>query len=215
MVKELLYELYSLYRQYTGEGVILSLFIVSAAVLAAYGRGRERYVLLSPLAAIGSGISFIMERVWKLSRGPAGYAAVFFAAAVCVLAVTSSGANILSPDMNTVSENELHIPEQLAEAMDESLAQVKSPVVLTMPEWAIYFESYSSKFALLRDLSVYEELTKHSPDMKLIAKAAHEGDCDILVLSKDMWPAVPVTKYGYELIYETDMCSVYKEVRTP
>ncbi len=208
MVRELLGELYSLYRQCVGTGGIIALFIVSLIVLVMCQKGRHTGpAALSPLGTVGCAVS---EAVSRLSG-----ASMLFAVAVCLLAVTSSGSNVLSSDMNSRAENAIHIPAHLVESMDVILSESDSPYVLTMPEWELYFESYSSRFIAAEDGVAYNELDKNTPDMGKIAKAAHECGCDFVVLSRDIWPEKPITEYGYELIYETDDSVVYKEVKTP
>ena len=116
-----------------------------------------------------------------------------------------------------------------AEVLDVILSECDAPKVLTMPGWGMYIESYSSKFSLMYedpeggDLSRYDEetagviteLQKVSPDMKKVAAAARRCGCGYVILSTDLWPAKPITGYGYDLIFESDTCVVYREVKTP
>ena len=51
--------------------------------------------------------------------------------------------------------------------------------------------------------------------MKSLAAAAHRKGCSYVVLSKDMWPDVPITRFGYEQMLENDKCMVYREVTVP
>ena len=174
MVRELLGELYSLYRQYIGTGSVLILFTVSVVVLLLGNIEKSRRpVIMSVLGTVG-----------------------------CA-------------DTNSRAENVMHIPQDLVESMDSILAESESPSVLTMPGWDMYFESYSSKFTIAYESDADNELEKIHPDMKKVAEAAQECNCDFVVLSRDLWPQVPISRYGYEPVYETDGCIVYKEVKTP
>ena len=208
MVRELLGELYSLYRQFTGTGSVMVLFVVSVIVLLISNINRyERPVILSVLGTVGCAVSRIISRL-------SGVSAVF-AAVLCALAVVSSGTNVFLPDMNSRAENYMHIPADLVESMDNIMAESDSARVLTMPGWDLYFEGYSSEFDIAYESDAYNELEKVHPDMKKVAEAAHECNCDFVVISSDLWPEVPITRYGYEAVYETDSCVVYKEVNTP
>lgn len=208
MVRELLGELYSLYRQFTGTGAIVVLFILSAIVLGKRYKSRcEMPVYLSVLGTIGYAISEIITRL-------SGILAVF-AAAICILAVATSGSNVLSSDMNSRAENVMHLPANLVESMDVILDESYTPSILTMPEWNPYFESYSSDFIVKYESGLNDELAKLHPDMQKVAETAHECNCEYVVISSEIWPEIPITKFGYELMYETDGCVVYKEVKTP
>lgn len=208
MVRELLGELYSLYRQYIGTGSVLILFTVSVVVLLLGNIEKSRRpVIMSVLGTVGCAVSEIISRLSGV------YAA--FAVAICALAVVTSGTNVFLPDTNSRAENVMHIPQDLVESMDSILAESESPSVLTMPGWDMYFESYSSKFTIAYESDADNELEKIHPDMKKVAEAARECNCDFVVLSRDLWPQVPISRYGYEPVYETDGCIVYKEVKTP
>lgn len=208
MVRELLGELYSRYREYTGTGSIIILFILSVIVLEKFGKERhEKPVYLSVLGTIGCAVSEIIT-------GLSGASAVF-AVAICILAVTVSGSNVLTADMNSRAENVMHLPSDLVESMDIILSESDTPGILTMPDWNLYFESYSSDFTVVTESNLNDELSKTHPDMKKVAQAAHKCGCEYVVISSDIWPEVPITEFGYELMYETDGCVVYKEVKTP
>lgn len=208
MVRELFVRLYDLYRQFTGTGTVIVLFIVSLIVLVISKKDRcTQPAALSVLGTVGWAVSEIISSLTGIS--------VVFAVAVCILAVTSSGTNVLAPDMNTKAENAMHIPAHLLESMDAIKDETDSACILTMPGWELYFECYSSGFAVVDDPEAQRELDKHQPDMKIIARKAHECKCDYVVISSDIWPEVPITKYGYDLVFETEGCAVYKEVMTP
>ena len=208
MVRELLGELYSLYRQFTGTGSVMVLFIVSVIVLFISNINRnERPVILSVLGTVGCAVSKIISRLSGVSA--------IFAASLCALAVISSGTNVSLPAMNSKAENYMHIPTDLVESMDSIIAESDSAHILTMPGWDLYFEGYSSGFVIEHESDAYNELKKIHPDMKKVAEAAHECNCDFIVISSDLWPEVPITRYGFEPVYETGSCIVYKEVKSP
>ncbi len=231
MIRELLGELYTSYRLFLGNGTVLTLFAVSVAVLAVSDIAlHKRPVILSVLGTIGCAVAAVIDKITgsKESSAVQRILCVIFSSAVCVLAIVSSGENVLSSDMNAVAENELHIPSQLVEAMDAVLDDSDAPSVLTMPGWGLYFDAYSSAFTLMFDESeedisgtneyvrnAYNELKKNHPDMKKVADSSHACGCEYVVLSSDLWPEVPITRYGYELFYETGPYVVYKEVKAP
>lgn len=228
MVRQILSDLYNTYRQIVGNGAVITLFLVCVTVLFLTGAICKKWpVILSPLGTIGYAVSKIIDIL--ISRNGKRYLSAAFAVLIIALAVTSSGSNILASDMNPKAENMMHIPSDIVEAMDAVLADTDEAKVLTMPGWGLYFESYSPAFSLMYDLpahreaawmneyerNAYTELGKVHPDMKKVAEAARGCECGYVVLSNDIWPDVPLTKYGYEIIYETEMCSVYREVETP
>lgn len=234
MIRELIREIYNGHRVLTGDGAILVLYIASIIVMlfAEPSKGRKTApAVLSVAATIGCAFARFFKAVRSakgLSR-PVRYAAFAFALCLGILACAVSGRMVFSRELSVVSGNDLHIPQSILGSMDAILADADDPKVLTMPGWSLYFESYSSAFTLLYedpegdDLSgfdedaaaVYTELTKKVPDMKKVARTARGSGCTYVVLSKDMWPEKPITRYGYDVLYEDDECCVYKEVSSP
>ncbi len=233
MIKELLYQLYTAYRLFAGEGAVTVLYIAAAAVLVFVSvKKKKRYApaVLSFLGTIGAGFAAICEEAvsGQKKRGYACAAGVF-ALALCILAITSSGKNVFSSEMSERAENDMHIPAGLTEAMDAVISDTGSLRVAVMPGWGLYFEGYSSRFDLLYeeprngDISsfsdeqrtVYTQLCDLHPDMRKVASASKRAGCGYIVMSKSVWPKVPITGCGYELIFENDTCLVYKEVTTP
>ena len=233
MVRELLYELYTAHRQLVGTGAVIVLFIAALLALALVYGGKNRGnapVALSPLCVIAVGMAEFTDMFISRFKKPVyALAAGIFAVCLCVLAITSSGTGIVSDELSTVSDNDMHLPTGLAGAMDAILADSGDPAVLTMPEWGIYLEAYSSRFSLMYeepeggDLSgldedswnAYTELSIVHPDMKKVAMAAHRKGCTYVLLSDPLWPEKPITQYGYEPFYEGVSCCVYREVKSP
>ena len=62
--------------------------------------------------------------------------------------------------------------------------------------------------------TLYAQLSVAHPDMRKVASIAHKRGCGYVALSDGIWPEVPITELGYELIFETDGCRLYREVNT-
>ena len=233
MIKELLYQLYTAYRLFAGEGAVTVLYIAAAAVLffVSVKRGKNGApAILSVFGTIGAGFATLCEEAVSRQK-KRGYAcaAGLFALALCVLAITSSGKNVFSSELSERAENDMHIPPGLNEAMDAVISDTGSPRVAVMPGWGLYFEGYSSCFDLMYeepkngDISsfsdeqrtVYTQLSDVHPDMRKVALAAKRAGCGYIVMSKSIWPKVPINGCGYELLFENDECLVYREVNTP
>ncbi len=232
MIRELMYELYSNLRLVIGSGAIVVLYIAAAVFIARDpGQKRENIpLLLCPAVAIGTCIIRLYALIrQKISRGTAQKAAVLFTVCLAALAITSSGTCVFSQELSSVAENDMHIPGGILEAASAVKADDRTASVLTMPGWDAYFSAYSSEFVLpYRAISnempeipdederiLKAELSDHYPDMKKVARFAGKKGCNYLVLSEDLWPDVPVTKYGYEEMLRCDGCVVYRKVEGP
>ena len=118
MIRELLYEIHSLIREFAGNGSVTVLFAVSALLLlmlCAKKKSKNGWAAMSPLGVIALAVPEVLERVRDKVRGGrlTRYAAVTFAALVMVLAVTSSGRMVFSGDHTEKAENDKHIPSYL------------------------------------------------------------------------------------------------------
>ncbi len=233
MIRELAYELYTNHRLLAGTGSVAVLFAASVlALFLLYPKKRQiKPLCLSVLGVIAVMIAEAADRAAniKVKVQIKRYACAVFVVCLCALTITSSGQPVFSKSMSEPAENDMHIPGFLLEAMDAVLAEDSEPDVLVMPGWGPLFECYSSRFKMAyeepceNDLSgldeeewiLYTELSTSHPDMKRVAAIAGKRGCDFVVLSNDLWPQVPITDCGYELILETDGCSVYREVKTP
>ena len=234
MVLELIRKLYTMFRQLAGTGTVLVLFIAAALAMVLYYSKRSKGsigALLSPVGIIGVIMASVLYDVASDNRGRRWLrnAAVVFTACLCICAITSQGTSVFSGELSETAENELHIPSYLLDVMSKIVKDTDNPCVLVMPGWGPYFESYSSRFVMAYpepqgdDLSAFDEderimytqLCRTYPDMKSLAAAAHRKGCSYVVLSKDMWPDVPITRFGYEQMLENDKCMVYREVTVP
>ena len=234
MIKELFYELYSAYRQIVGKGAVIVLFIASLLALYRLSEDNDRGlpgIILSPLSAIGCAVSKLIDMACTVRNDKKVLKTATAALAVCLcfLAVTVSGDNIFYGNISRPAENNMHIPADLLTSMDAVLADDEEPKVLTMPGWGPYFSAYSSKFDLMYEepedgvssildedeRTVYMQLSDVHPEMKKVAAIAHKTGCRYIVMSKSIWPDIPVTSCGYKVYYDTSTCCVYKEVRTP
>ena len=227
MIRELLYEIHSLIREFAGNGSVTVLFAVSALLLlmlCAKKKSKNGWAAMSPLGVIALAVPEVLERVRDKVRGGrlTRYAAVTFAALVMVLAVTSSGRMVVSGDHTEKAENDMHIPSYLTEAMSTLLREEGEPKVLVPYEWSPYFSAYSSRFVLPDGIldgsdenAIRSELDIIHPDMKKISNIAHRNGFVYVLLPADIWPEVPITKCGYELVLDYGGCSLYREVRDP
>lgn len=231
MIREMMYELYSNLRLIIGSGAVVVLYIASAIFITRDpGQKRENLpLLLCPIVAIGTCVVRLFELIReKISQGLPQKAAAIFAVCLTALAITSSGTCVFSQELSSAAENDMHIPGGILEAVSAVKADSSNACVLTMPGWDAYFSGYSSEFdlpyrAISNDMSeiadedariLKAELSDHSPDMKKVSRIAGKKGCTYLVLSKDLWPEVPVTKFGYEQMLECDGCVVYRKVES-
>ncbi len=222
MIKELFIQSYNFLRQFVGVGAVTVLFAAAVLVLFTVGksgRGRLAPILLSVPVAIGHAAGCLFDAIFKKEQKPGiRLITVLFAAAIVLLAVSSSGRSMFSRQYATRAENVMHIPEGMSEAMDEVLADGKNAGVLTMPGWEVFFNNYSSRFEVAdREVSPasYAELSGVHPDMRIVSDEARRAGCEYVVLSKGLWPELPISRFGYDLIYENDSCEVYREVKSP
>ncbi len=230
-MRELFSEIYRGYRQFTGTGAVVVLFIVAVAVIILFYRARNRKIT-PVILSVGGSIAFVAASVWDMVTMPnAGrrknLAARLFAALVCVLAITLSGTSPFTRNISEKAENDMHLPSFVPEAAEAVIGDGTYKTILTMPGWGDYFKSYSSAYSVVspdeddayladEDMrTLYTQLIKVHPDMKKVASGAHRMECGYVILSDGIWQDIPLTDLGYELIYETEGCRVYREVRTP
>ncbi len=228
MIRELISELYTFYRQLAGTGSVIVMFLSALAVIVIVRKNRRGItpVLLSFCGCIASVAGTVVDKTFscKKDSNKERILSTLFASMILILAITSSGTLIFSQSMSVAAENDMHLPAYIVEAADAVINDGVDGCVLTMPGWGPYFESYSSGYKIIspgqEDTSSSDEdirtiaiqLYQVHPDMKKVASAAHRKGCGYVVLSDGIWPDVPITEFGYELLFETDGCRVYREV---
>jgi len=225
MIRELLFQLYTGYRNIVGTGALIVLFIAAVLVIVLFfGKGREgiKYpVFLSIFGTIGIAFGGIISASSKddKNRPFAKLAAGVFCALLCLLAIASSGKYVFSDELNSSVENDMHLPGGIAGAASVILSESDSPAVFVMSEWKPYFECYSSKYSFpvsVEDQQKLDrELEKADPDMRKVSSVARKYGCTYIVLPYDLWPQIPITRYGFKLQYESGGCRLYKEVESP
>ncbi len=220
MLKALFAQLYTDYRNLVGAGAVITLFASCALVVIVSKEMRDRKstpVLLSVFCTIGCAAAVFFDAVTgKCKDKRCRIIAALTAAAFILLAIASSGRMIASPEYSKPAENHMHLPEGLREAMDAALTDGGDSYVLTMPEWEPYVKAYSSRFSVPSEgvSEAHRELSDSHPDMRRVAQCARRTGCKYVVLSAGLWPDVPITRFGYELLYENENCLVYREVGT-
>lgn len=226
MIRELFFELYRGWRNIVGDGNVAVLYIASVIALLTVVRAegkRAMLLCLSVLGTIGSAISYAIGKVRELplKKRPTGYAAVIFSACLCLIGIASSGRSVFSPEMCERAENGMHISSHLITAMDAIMQEEDDPVVLAPFEWTPYFKAYSSHFTMASEDNAISgseyrmlssELDGIHPDMKKVASVARQRGYRYVVLPDDIWPEIPITGCGYELLKECGKVSVYREV---
>lgn len=229
MAGELFEKLYTYQRQLVGGGAVLVLFF--AALLLFVSEGKKcAPLILSPLGAVAVAVSETLGRFFcKRQSRPYGIAAGIFSVCLIAVAIALSGGDVTFGEMAEPVSNEMHIPGDLADAMSAILDESDDPHVLTMPGWGVYFTAYSSAFDMMYDdphggdlsgldenaWAAYTQLSVLHPDMKTVSAAARRSGCDYVVLSNDIWPEMPITRFGYEPVYKGDLCTAYREVDKP
>ena len=220
MIRELLYDLYSQHRLLVGTGSVLVLYLAAALVVARSGREKDHDLplLLSVPATIGAAFAVLLKRCLPSEGKTVGkIGVVVFSALFIVLAVSISGDNVFSRQFCTRAESGMHIEPDLCEAADAILAENDRPNVIVMPGWDVSLAAYSSRLNMIHEDedAGLTELEKIHPDLGKVAKAAKRKDAGYVLLSKGIWPEMPMDRYGYALIFENDTCAVYREVSTP
>ncbi len=234
MIRELMAETYIRFRQYAGEGSVPALYVASVVVLLCLCPvffKKRRPMLLSVIVTPAVAVTQLVKEVCTKTEGKKiyRYARYVFVAFLVLLLVTTTGDSVFSGSITTKKYDDMHMPSDLAKAIDVVIADKEDAKVLTMPGWGLYVKAYTSKCETVytdpkggdisgfdEDLRVmYTELSKDHPAMKKIAMRAHAVGADHVILSNAMWPEFPITYYGYELVEAFDTCSVYREVRTP
>lgn len=233
MIRELIAETYIRFRQYAGAGSIPALYVASVIVLICLCPVllRKKWpMLLSITATPAAAITQLVKAAAGKAEGNKAlrYARYVFTAFLVLLLVTTAGDAVFSDSITTKKTDDMHMPADLAKAVDAVIAD-GGESVLTMPGWGLYVKAYTSKCSTVYndpkgdDTSafdenvrvMYGELCKDHPSMRKIATSAHALHADHVILSNAMWPEFPITYYGYELVEGFDTCSVYREVRTP
>ena len=234
MVRGLLDELHRDFTSFRGTGSVMVLFAAALIVLYLLYSKRKQgtgAVGISVLAAISFVMAAAIDHALSLKtdrRLYRGGAAVFTAVLCLFTAVYSGSAVYLQGDFERAG-NEMHIPDDMAEAASFIVKDADHPTVLVMPGYGPYFESFSSAYDLAYeepydgDLShlgedewlIYTHLSTVHPVMRKVSNAAKRLGCDYVVLSDDIWPEIAITKCGYETVLELDTCSVYREVNAP
>ncbi len=227
MIRELFYELHSTLRSVAGDGAVFVLFVLCALFLASvnFTSGKRSWAcLLSPLSLIAATVSSVIQKAYATAdKCAAKIMAAVFAGLIAVLAITSSGKNVFSRELCEKAENDMHVPGYIMTAMNEVADEGAEEIRVLAPDrWTAYFEGYSGRFIPVYDddsLSDEDrrildaELESIHPDMKKIASIAHGSGCGYVVLPDSMWPDIPITKLGYEVMAECGGCTVYREVR--
>ena len=228
MIKELLSELHSNIRSIVGDGSIFVLYIASVILLISVftkTAKRLRGVILSVPAAVATAVSYVFERLCSGSYKDriVKYAAITFAACLCLLVIASSGRSVFSKELCERAENDMHLPGGMETAMSSILEEDDEPCVIVPYEWGAYFAAYSSRFNVVYDdpamtgedrQTLMTQLDSIRPDMKKVTGIAHKLGCTYAVIPDGIWPEVPIEKCGYELMLDCDGCNVYREVKT-
>ena len=228
MIRELFYKLHSTLRSFNGDGNVAVLFIAAVLVLVFLNAGKKNrykrsFAAISPLGVIGLAVSEVIDRVkdGEYKSRFLKVAAVAFAAALSILTITASGRRVFSKDFCERAENGMHIPQYLIDAVS-TMPEEDNTYVLLPYDWAPYLDAYSSRFTLPTDVLegsdesvIRAELNDIHPDMKKVTQIAHSKGFSYVILPTDVWPDVPITKCGYELILENDGCRLYREVKYP
>lgn len=220
MIRELLYNLYTQHRLLVGTGSVIVLYLAAVLVVVRSGKEKDHELplFLCVPATVAVALSRLIGRCLP-SEGKMikkiGVAA--FSVALIILAISISGTDVFSKQFCTRAENDMHIETDLCEATDAILAENIQPNVLAMPGWDVILNAYSSRLNMIHEDEdvAFTELEKIHPDLAKVAKAAKKKNAEYVLLSKGIWPEMPIDRYGYALIFENDTCAVYREVSAP
>lgn len=220
MISELLRNLYESFVSLRGDGKMIILFLVALLFLYVI---KECFdfnpfiLILSPFAAMGAAFGKIIKQItnkWV----------TFLVCVLLAIALMISGGFVYSSERTQIAENLYHIPDDYIEVMDYILSVSDNPKVVAMPDYCMYHRMYSSKFDMLFEQRLgddvrflpdnariaFLELSESSPDMKLVSDMASESGYDFVVIKKDYyWCELPLYHFGYEVINSFDNYEVY------
>lgn len=255
MLYSLWYNFITEYKRIVGTGGLLVLFVVSVfylyltrhrdssekeasdAVEADSSAYELPALILSPMAAIATSVSRAFRELFsdiEASESRAGITkSVMKIVIVCmaIFALVISGKRIFSRELVAKAENNMHISNELKEAMDYVINDAVSEgaekaVFITNPKYSYYFEAYSSYLVPAykepasddelsqydaQDRDAYLELRDTFPNMGKVVKAASKDDCKYIVFkAESYWPKVPLTELGFKEAYNNGGFIVYK-----
>lgn len=235
MLYKLWYDFISVYKAYIGTGTILVLFVVALGYILFTGDKSEKnrlcMLILSAHGAIGCAMSKVIAKASEENEEVSGgkWGKIFKIIVLCVIFVFVISISGRRMETSTVTNN-MHVSEGLVGAIDAVVSDADAcdePVagVATAPGYGYYFTSYSSGIRLMYEepkyddpaklsdkvRDAYNELGEKYPDMRVVASAAKEADCNYIVLPKNTyWPSVTLTEIGYDIIYSNDEWEIYK-----
>lgn len=236
MLRSIWYKITTSYSTVTGTGAIFVLFVVALVFCMLVSNEEDRKTswlsILAMLGTIGCAVAIIMQKIFGKAFEKKLYTYLYriFVIALIIFAITVSGKRLFAPEYMSISENAMHIPQDLMQAMDTILTDSDDNTVgvVTAAGYGEYFECYSSRFAMLyrdnvnSDVSefdtdvreAYIELSEKYPDMRVVAKAAKRNGCSYIVInSQECWPKVPLDSAGYVLISSCGSFDVYKATK--
>lgn len=220
MLSEILSNINNIYETYRGDGKILVIFLIS--VLALYLiRGEFDFSIFclipSPLMAVGASVAKAVEK----SKNWYYRLLVIF---LCGFAIMLTGERIYSSERISLKENQYYIPEDLRQTMDYILSIDEAPSVIAMPDYCLYFPIYSSKFNMLyeqrigddiRYLSeevrtIFGQLSDQNPDMYIVSQTAKKSGYKYIVLKREhYWPEFGLDRFDYELANSIGEWDIY------
>lgn len=219
MLSDLWNNVTSSYKAFVGTGSILVLFVLACFLIYQISSKNKDelseypliILLLSVPGTIAVGISSlcnskILDNKWKR----------LLVVLMCIFAITISGKRIIGPDFMSKAANNMHIANDMRDAMDAILVGDGSDSIgiVTMPGMGDYFEGYDARFHSMFDddfdkdsekiedeyIKAYLEMSVKYPDMKIVSYTAREHGCKYIVIKRDSyWPKVPLTEIGYSV----------------
>lgn len=234
MLRQLWINFVTSYKEFSGTGPVLVLFVVALMLLILINsrndnENKNLSCLLGGVATIGLALSkfarsiFNREYVKKSEK----YFNCIFALVLCVFAVALSGKRVFARSIIEKSDNAMHISKEMTEAADIMLKNEPAGEIRVYPgpELGDVLMAYSSRFVCgyeekYGDVSEYDEdvqkayleLSKVHPDMEAVADSAVDTGCKYVIVKTGLWPEIPISEYGFETVFENEGYVVYKYV---
>lgn len=218
MITTLWNDFITTYKSILGTGAILVLFVVALIILHFDKNDEEnsKCFFLSIWGTIGLAFVKTLKKAYEIEdeNKYKNWLGRLFVIVLMIFVVSISGKRIFSTQFLSVSENNLHMEQNLVDAFDSVLSENETETkILMMPGYGTYVSAYSSMLKPAyeeprngdvskypaADMEAYLELNKKSPNMYKVSKAAEEDDCQYILLKDEVyWPKVPLTQLGFE-----------------
>lgn len=149
--------------------------------------------------------------------------------AVTLVLLCVCGTFKLSDSIYEKAENEYRLPQEMVDICDAVLADSdqETPRMAVPYDLSSFPRQYDLRIKLLYGenitfritpetdpviIAAYDEMQKDTPDLQVLTDALGARDCDYLVLYKEQCEPQELAAYGYEELYASEACYLYKKL---